>query len=75
MIDKRTKKHTIELLTRTVTRQLHFFDEADKRGGMSWDPGEVQEAMDVAVDRYRNDYIFHAKVQSMVAELMRTLYA
>jgi hypothetical protein len=55
--------------TEIIIYQLHSFEQADKTGEVQFAGLEVMK--EEAIKRYQNDYIFHAKVESTVALLMR----
>lgn len=52
-----------------VAEQMHGFDEFDRRGPLL-SYGELMQLRDGSIDRYRNDPVFHAKVQSLVGRLL-----
>lgn len=68
------KKRLCDDITEEVAKQLHYFDNAEKINTMLT-AKEVSEALDGSVNRYRNDYVFHARVSSLVASMMQVIAA
>lgn len=69
----KSKKQLCDSITLTVATQLHNFDFSRDRATETFE--QVQKRLDVneVIKRYRNDFIFHAKVCSMVAAIMHNI--
>ena len=68
------KRRTADDFTTVVANALHFFDAAEKTTHPIGNYSEILDSHKGSIERYRNDAIFHAKVTSIVAQLLRVLY-
>ena len=68
------KRRTADDFTIVVANALHFFDAAEKTSHPIGSYSEILDSHKGSIERYRNDAIFHAKVTSIVAQLLRVLY-
>jgi hypothetical protein len=57
--------------TDIVIGQMNYFDELDKVDIASLTYTEIMSMKDQADKRYQNDYVFNARVKSVVAMLMQ----
>ena len=72
---RRSKREIAEKFTEIVAYELHYFDRVDEIDLNTSKASDIAEMTNGAIDRYRNDSIFHAKVTSIVAHLMQSLDA
>lgn len=70
----RDKRSISNKITDVVAAQLHYFDEIENVHLSACKADEIAAILDAAIDRYRSDPKFYAKVTSMVAQLMQRLY-
>lgn len=61
-------------ITQVVAEGMHYFDKVDTVNLQTCSYTDVMELCKGWEDRYRSDPKFHAKVQSMVANLLRVLF-
>lgn len=59
--------------TDIVIGQMNYFDELDKVDMASFTYTEIMHMKDQAAKRYQNDYVFNARVKSVVAQLMQAM--
>jgi len=58
-----------------IAHQLHYFDCMDSFDRATVTAKDIQDVQDGAITRLRTDYIFNAKVQSIVACLVQAIHA
>ena len=56
--------------TEVVIYQLYCFDTAAGSGMMPFAHNDLKTIKEEGIKKYQNDHLFHAKVQSMVAQLL-----
>lgn len=56
-----------------VAEQLHYFDRIRELDLTTCKAADIAEITDGSIDRYRNDPVFYAKVNSIVCLLMQEI--
>ena len=69
------KRRISDDFTDVVASAMHYFERADKIDLSTCSHKELMDVQDGWLERYRNDALFHAKVQSIVSRLMHAIDA
>lgn len=71
--DPKLMRNLSEKFTEVVAEHIHFFERQDEIDLAKCRASEIEEMTNGAIDRYKNDAIFNARVASMVIHLMHAL--
>ena len=71
----RDNKRICDNFTEVVATAMHYFERTDKIDLSTCSHKELMDVQDGWLERYRNDALFHAKVQSIVSRLMHAIDA
>ena len=58
--------------TEIVAYQMYYFDKLEETEMASFTYNELKSMEEKAIDKYQNDYVFSARVKSMVSMLIRS---
>ena len=70
---RRDKRRIHDRFIEIISKGLHYYDHVDEIDLQTCKASDIVNLTDGWLDRYQSDRVFHNKVQSIVAELMKDL--